>query len=114
MALADKYLKSYDTMTKVGNYYLGLTCDKNIVYDNLHTNENYSNLLQMFTDNHLELKIKYGYYNFLPEKLCMISRVHPRDWCSGCNPQIDDCSELLKRISRIIECSWNPATSSYT
>jgi hypothetical protein len=31
MELADKYLNIYDTMTKVANYYLGLTCDKNII-----------------------------------------------------------------------------------
>jgi hypothetical protein len=34
------------------------------VYDLLHPKEKYSDLLQMFTDNHLELKMKYGYYNF--------------------------------------------------
>jgi hypothetical protein len=28
----------------------------------------------MFTDNHMELKVKYGYYNFLPEKLIVICR----------------------------------------
>jgi hypothetical protein len=37
-------------MTKVANYYLGLTGDKNIVYDNLHTKEKYSDVLQMFRD----------------------------------------------------------------
>jgi hypothetical protein len=26
----------------------------------------------MFTDKHLELKVKYGYCNFFPEKLCVI------------------------------------------
>jgi hypothetical protein len=114
MEWAEKYLKSYDTMTKAANYYLGLTGDKNIIYDNLHTNEKYWDLLQMFTDNHLELKVKYGYYNFLPEKQCVISRVHPWDWCNGCKPRVDDCSELLKRINRIIECSLDPATSYYT
>jgi hypothetical protein len=113
MGLADKYLNSYDTMRKVASYYLGLTGDKNIVYDNLQTNEKYSNLLQMFTDINLELKVKYWYYNFLPKKLCAISLVYPRDWCSRCKPHIDDCSELLKRISKIIEYSWNPATCSY-
>jgi hypothetical protein len=114
MEWIDKFLNIYNTMTKDANYYLGLACDKNIVYDNLHTNEKYSDLLQKLTDNHLELKVKYGYYNFLPEKLCVTSRVHPRDWLNGCKPHIDGCSELLKRISRIIECSWNNESSSYT
>jgi hypothetical protein len=31
----DKYISSYDIMHKFGNYYLGLTGDKNIVYDPL-------------------------------------------------------------------------------
>jgi hypothetical protein len=75
----DKYLNSYDTMDKVGNYYLGLTGDKNIVYDPLLPNEKYSDLLQMFTDNHMELKVKYGYYNYLPEKLIIICRAHPQE-----------------------------------
>jgi hypothetical protein len=74
--LADKYLNSYDMMTKVANYYLCLSGDKNIMYNHLHTNEKYSDLLQMFTDNHLELKVKYTYYN---EKLCVISGGHSRD-----------------------------------
>jgi hypothetical protein len=29
----DKYIDSYDTIHKLGNYYLGLTGDKNIVYN---------------------------------------------------------------------------------
>jgi hypothetical protein len=32
MEWADKYLNTSDTITKVVNYYLGLTGDKNIVY----------------------------------------------------------------------------------
>jgi hypothetical protein len=58
---AEEYLKSYDTMHKVCNYYLGLTADKSIVYYPLHLKEKYSDLVQMFADNHLELKVKYGY-----------------------------------------------------
>jgi hypothetical protein len=84
------------------------------VYHPLLPNEKYSNLLQMFTDNHLDLKAKYGYYNFLPEKLIIISHVHPGELCSKCRPHVDDCSELLKRVNRIIECSLDPPTSSYT
>jgi hypothetical protein len=103
----DKYIDLYDTMHKLGNYYLDLTGDKNIVYDSLHPKEKYSYLIQMFTDNHMEIKVKYGYYNFLPENLCVISHVHPREICSKCKPHVDYCSELLKRISRIIECSWD-------
>jgi hypothetical protein len=72
-------LISYDMMTKVANYYLGLTRDKNIIYDNFHTNEKYSDILQIFTDNHVQLKVKYNFYNFLLEKLCAISRVHPQE-----------------------------------
>jgi hypothetical protein len=53
---------------EVVNYYLGVTGDKNIIYDNLHTNEKYSDLLQMFTDNLMEFMVKYVYYNFFPEK----------------------------------------------
>jgi hypothetical protein len=60
MEWADKYFNSYDTMTRVENYYLGLTGDKNIIYDDLHTNEEYLHLLQKFTDNHLKVKVKYG------------------------------------------------------
>jgi hypothetical protein len=69
---ADKYFGSYDTFEKVGNYYLGPTeYNKNLVYDGLDK-EKYSDLLQMCTDNHMELKIKYKYYNLLPEKLVII------------------------------------------
>jgi hypothetical protein len=69
----DKYIDSYDIIHKVENYYLGLTGDKNIVYDFLPNNEKYSDILQMFTKIHLELKVKYGFYNFLLEKLIIIS-----------------------------------------
>jgi arylsulfatase A-like enzyme len=56
---ADKYLGSYDTFRKVGNYYLGITeYNKNLIYNPLQ-NEKYSDVLQMFTDNDMELKIKY-------------------------------------------------------
>jgi hypothetical protein len=99
----DNYIDSYDNMHKVGNYYLGLTGDKKIIYY-LHPKEKYSGVLQMFTDNNLELKVKYGYNNFLPEKLYIICRVHPREFCSKCKLHVEECSELLKRISRIIEC----------
>jgi hypothetical protein len=101
-------------MIKVANYYLGLTGDKNIVYDPLLPNDKYSNLVQMFTDNHLELKVKYRHYNFLPENLSVISHVHLQEWCSTCKPDGDDCSELLKKVNRIIECFWDPPTFSYT
>jgi hypothetical protein len=108
----DKYIDSYDTMNKFGNYYMGLTGDKNIIYNPLLTNEKYSDLIQIFTDNYMELKVKYGYYNFLPEKLIIICRVNPQEWCSKCKPRVDDCSEVMKRISRIIECSWDDKTNS--
>jgi hypothetical protein len=75
----DNYIDSYDEMHKVGNYCLGLSGDKNVVYNPLLTNEKHSDLIQMFTDNHMELKVKYSYYNFLPEKLIVISHVHPRE-----------------------------------
>jgi hypothetical protein len=58
MEWAHKYLKTCNTMTKVTNYYLGLTGEKNIVYYNLHTN---AKLFQ------------------ISEKLWVISRVHPQD-----------------------------------
>jgi GTP cyclohydrolase III len=57
----DKYIDSYDDMYKYGNQYLGLTGDENILYNPLLTNEKYSDLIQMFTDNRVELKVKYGY-----------------------------------------------------
>jgi hypothetical protein len=107
-------MNSYDMMTEVVNYYLILTGDKIIVYNNLHTNEKYSDRLQIFTDNHLELKVKYGYYNFLFEKLWVISHVHSWEWYSTCKPHIEDFSELLKKISRIFEYSWNRESSSHT
>jgi hypothetical protein len=66
----------------------------------------------MFTDNHMELKVKYSYYKFLPEKLIIICRVNPQEWCSKCRPGVGDCSELLKRISGIIECSWDDKTNT--
>jgi hypothetical protein len=53
----DNYIDSYDEMHKVGNYYLGLTGDKNVVYNPLLTNEKYSDLIQMCTDNHMEVRI---------------------------------------------------------
>jgi hypothetical protein len=61
MEWTDRCLKSYETMIKVANYYFGLTGDKNIIYDNLHINEKYSDLLHIFPKNHLKLKVKYGY-----------------------------------------------------
>jgi hypothetical protein len=108
----DSYIDFYDEMHKVGNYYLGLTGDKNIVYNPLLTNEKYSDLNQMFTDNHMELKVNYGYYNFLPEKLIIICHMHLREWCGKCRPRVDDCSELMKRMNMNIECSWNDKTNT--
>jgi hypothetical protein len=61
----DKYINSYYNMHKVGNYYLGLTGDKNIVYNPPYPKEKYSDLLQILTDNNLELKVKYGYYIYI-------------------------------------------------
>jgi hypothetical protein len=108
---AEKYLGSYDTLEKVGNYYLGpIQYNKNLVY---HLNkEKYLDLLQMFTDNHMELKIKYGYYNFLPEKLVIISRDNPHEWCKKCKPPVNDCSELVKRINKIVCTDWDCKTNT--
>jgi hypothetical protein len=55
----------------------------------------------------MELKIKFGYYNFLPEKLVIICRDPPHEWCKKCKPPVNDCTELLKRINMIVECSWD-------
>jgi hypothetical protein len=60
----------------------------------------------------MELKIKYGYYNFLPEKLVIICRYDPREWCKQCKPPVNDCTELLKRMNRIIECDWDKKTKT--
>jgi hypothetical protein len=109
--LADEYLKSYHIFYKVGNYYQGLNENNSLVFDPLEK-EKYSDLLQMFTDNHVELKVKYGYYNFLPEKLIFIYGDHPREWCSKCKPRVNDCSELLKKINRIIKCDWDYKTKT--
>jgi hypothetical protein len=68
----------------------------------------------MFRDNHLQLKVKNGYYNFLPEKVCVISCVYPGDWYNGCKPHVDGCIKLFKRINRISECTLDPALSYYT
>jgi hypothetical protein len=108
----DKYLNSFDIMYKVGNYYLVLTSDKNIVYYSLHPKEKYSDLLQIFTDHHLEVKVNYGYYKFLPEKLTVISGIHSRELCSKWKPHVYNWSEVLKRISRIFECSWDDKTNT--
>jgi hypothetical protein len=110
----DKNIDWFDVFNKVGNYYLGPTDignNKNFVYYPLE-NEKHSDLLQMFTDNHMELKVKYGYYHFLPEKLIIISNDYPQEWCNKSKPHVDDCSELLKRICRIIECSWDYKTKT--
>jgi hypothetical protein len=116
MEWADKYLGSYNTFYKVGNYYLGaIDNNKNLVYYHLQK-EKYSDLFQMFTDNHMEVKVKYGYYNFLPEKLVIICHDHPREWCSKCKPRVDNCSELLKRINRIActDLDYETKTPMYT
>jgi muramidase (phage lysozyme) len=111
--MADKYLRTYNYFYKVGNYYLGLKeYNKNLAYYPLE-NEKYSDLLQMCTDNHMELKIKNGYYNLLPEKLVSICSDHPHEWSKKCKPPVNDCSELLKRINRIIECDWDYETKTH-
>jgi hypothetical protein len=111
MEWADKYLGTYDTFDKDGNYYLGLKeYNNNLVY--YLENEKYSDLLQMFTDNHMELKVKYGFYNFLPEMLVIICRGNRQEWCKKCKPRVDDCTELLKTINMIIECEWNSETKT--
>jgi hypothetical protein len=92
-------------MRKLGNFYLGLTGDKNVVYDPLLPNEKYSDLIQMLTDNLMDLKVKYGYYNFFPEKLYEIPRVYSWNQYNGCKPHLDDCIKLLKRVNRIIQCT---------
>jgi hypothetical protein len=101
-------------MTKVAIYLQGFTGDKNIEYVNLHINEKYLDLLQMFTDNNLEFKVKYEYYNFLPKTQGVISHVLPRELYRGCKPHVSNCNELLKRINRIMKCSWDPETSYCT
>jgi hypothetical protein len=70
----------------------------------------------MFTDNHTELKVNYGYYNFLPEKLVIICGDHLREWCKKCKPRLDDRSGMLKRINRIIctDLDYKTDTPIYT
>jgi hypothetical protein len=100
---ADRYLNSYEIITKVTNYYLSFIGDKNIIYDKFHTNEKYFHLLQMFIDNH-----------HLPENPCEISRIYSRKSYNGCKPHLDDCNKQLKKIDRIIGSTRDPTTSYYT
>jgi hypothetical protein len=60
----------------------------------------------------MELKIKYGYYNLLPEKLVIICRDHPHEWSKKCKPPVNDCSELLKRINKIVCTNWDYKTDT--
>jgi hypothetical protein len=57
MEWADKYLNSFNTMTKVANYSLGLNGDKNIIYDNLQTNEKYSDLYRQPSKTQREVRV---------------------------------------------------------
>jgi hypothetical protein len=60
----------------------------------------------------MEIKIKYGYYNLLPEKLVIICCDDPKEWCKKYKPFVNYCSELLKRINRIVCTDWDYETDT--
>jgi hypothetical protein len=64
---AKKNLESLDLMIKGMFVYSRLHSRKKNIYNNITNSDRLENLVKMFSDNSLEIKIPYGYFSFLPE-----------------------------------------------
>jgi putative component of membrane protein insertase Oxa1/YidC/SpoIIIJ protein YidD len=109
-------LKTYDIMTKKDFVYTGLRGHKNIIYENVTNNERLEDLIKMFSDDHLIIKIPHYYYNFLPSIIYVTCQYDPKEFCSHYRlyKEKSGYDDLLLKIDRIAECERDPNTNQFT
>jgi hypothetical protein len=109
-------LKTYDIMTKKDFVYTGLRGHKNIIYENVTNHERLEDLMKMFSDDHLVVKIPYGHYNFLPSKIYVTCQYDPKEFCSHYRlyKEKGGYNDLLLKIYCVVECTRDPITNHFT
>jgi hypothetical protein len=109
-------LKTYDIKRKKYFVYTGLHGHKNIIYENVTTTERLEDLMKMFSDDHLVVKIPYCHYNFLPSIIYVTCQYDPKEFCSHNRmyKEKGGYNDLLLKIDRIVECTRDPITNHFT
>jgi hypothetical protein len=94
----------------------GLRGHKNIIYENVTNTERLEDLIKMFSDNHLVVKILYGYYNFLLFVIYVTCSFDPKEFCSHYRvyKEKNGYNDLLLKIDSIVECTRDPITNHFT
>jgi hypothetical protein len=95
--------------------YTGLRGHKNIIYENVTNNERLEDLMKMFSDDHLVVKIPCNNYNFLPSIIYVTCQFDPKEFCFHYRKYEEkDGYNLLLNIDRIVECKHDPSTNHFT
>jgi hypothetical protein len=103
-------------MRKKDFIYTGLRGHKNNIYENVTNNERLEDLMKMFSDDPLVVKIPYGNYNFLPSVIYVTCQYDLKEFCSHYRKyaEKDGYDDLLLKIDRIAECKSDPSTNDFT
>jgi hypothetical protein len=72
--------------------------------------------MKMLSDDRLVVKIPYGHYNFLPSKIYITYTFDPKEFCSHHRlyKEKGGYDDLLLKIDRIVECTYDPITNHFT
>jgi putative component of membrane protein insertase Oxa1/YidC/SpoIIIJ protein YidD len=97
-------------MKKHDFIYTGLWGYKNIIYENVTNCKRLEDLMRIFSNYPLIVKIPYDRHNFLPAIIYVTCEFEPKEFCSHYRKYVekDGYSDLLLKIDRIAECKQDP------
>jgi hypothetical protein len=103
-------------MRKENFVYIGLHGHTNIIYENVTNHERLEQLMKMFSNDPLAVKIPYGYYDFLPSIIYVTCELDPNQFCLHYKRynEKDGYNDLLVKIDCIVECKHDHNTNQFT
>jgi hypothetical protein len=103
-------------MRKENFVYTGLHGHTNIIYENVTNHERLEQLMKMFSNDPLAVKIPYGYYNFLQSIIYVTCEFDPNEFCLHYRRYNEKggYNDLLLKINHIVEFKHNPSTNQFT
>jgi hypothetical protein len=93
-------------MKKVKFVYTRVFGHKNIIYENVTNHERLEDLIKMFSDNPLIVKISYDRYNLLQTTIYVTCEFESKEFSSHYKKieEKDGYNDQLLKIDRIVEC----------
>lgn len=83
-----------------GDFWIGYTGQKAIIFDDYYSSEKYDNLLRWISENPLHISIKGSSIELKATKFAFTSNTEPENW----HTKIEDKSALWRRITKCFFC----------